>query len=110
MCSTGDVQFAVGEQSNEIRKKFWVTGCDICPMCKSKNIAARYWSCGCRFNGDAWGTIVYQCLDNETVKDIEKLQWDKKTRKLPGEHGCGFYTSFNYDEAVSGDEKYETHG
>lgn len=55
-----------------------------------------------------WGTVVYQCIGNQRREDVEKLEWDKTTRKLPGEHGCGFYTSFRYDEGGDGPDNYET--
>ena len=52
MGNNGDVQFSVGEQSDEIRKQFWANNYKQCPRCKSENIASHWWSCGCRFNGD----------------------------------------------------------
>ncbi|CAF1105225.1 unnamed protein product [Adineta steineri] len=109
MGTTGDFTFSVGEQSEESRKKFWISNYKKCPMCNSENIAVNWWVCACRHNGDGSGTVVYQCLGNETRNDVEKVTWDKTKRKLSGEHGCGFYTSFLYDEAASGDENYETH-
>ncbi|CAF1365539.1 unnamed protein product [Rotaria sordida] len=107
MCSTGDVQFSVGEQSEAIRKQFWATNYSQCPICKSENIAVNWWSCGF-ISRLGWGTVVYQCLGKERKEDVKNLEWDKTTRKLPGEHGCGFYTSFVYDEAGEGPENYQT--
>ncbi|CAF4634420.1 unnamed protein product [Rotaria sp. Silwood1] len=57
-----------------------------------------------------WGTVVYQCFGKENVNDVKKLEWNKITRKLPGQHGYGFYTSFYYDEEGSEPEQYETNG
>ncbi|CAF4622223.1 unnamed protein product [Rotaria sp. Silwood1] len=110
MGTNGDVKFSVDEQSEAIRKRFWSKNYKQCPICKSENIAVHWWCCGCRFNGDGWGTVVYQCFGKENVKDVKKLEWDKITRKLPGQHGYGFYTSFYYDEEESEPEQYETNG
>ena len=52
MCSNGDEQFSVGEQSEVIRKQFWASDYKQCPKCKSTNIAVHWWTCGCRFSGD----------------------------------------------------------
>lgn len=51
---------------------------------------------------------MYQCLGKEHTDDIKDLQWNETTRKLSGEHGCGFYTSFYYDERRNGLTRYET--
>ncbi|CAF1473409.1 unnamed protein product [Adineta steineri] len=58
----------------------------------------------------ACGTIVYQCLGEETVDDIKDLEWIDFTKRLEGRHGCGFSTSHFFDENVPGDDRYETHG
>ncbi|CAF1105189.1 unnamed protein product [Adineta steineri] len=84
MGTTGDVTFSVGEQSEDIRKKFWISNYKKCPMCNSENIAVHWWVCACRHNGDGSGTVVYQCLGNEMSNDVEKVTWDKTTRKLSG--------------------------
>ncbi len=64
----------------------------------------------CTFVKLGWGTIGYQCLGNESVQDVEDLEWVKITRQLSGRHGCGFYTTFYYDEGASGEDKIRTHG
>ncbi|CAF4576234.1 unnamed protein product, partial [Didymodactylos carnosus] len=53
MGESGDEQFSVGEQSDDIRKALWRGDFKECPMCKSPNIAQHFWSCGCRRNGDS---------------------------------------------------------
>ena len=73
MCTTGDVQFSIGEQSEEIRKKFWATGYKICPKCQSQNIAVHYWSCGCRFNGDGHSSLIYLWFDDDLFPSIFRL-------------------------------------
>ncbi|CAF3376070.1 unnamed protein product [Rotaria sp. Silwood1] len=90
MGTNGDVKFSVDEQSEAIRKRFWSKNYKQCPIC--------------------WGTVVYQCFGKENVNDVKKLEWNKITRKLPGQHGYGFYTSFYYDEEGSEPEQYETNG
>ncbi|CAF2780513.1 unnamed protein product [Rotaria sp. Silwood2] len=106
MGTNADVQFSVGEQSEAIRKQFWSTNYKQCPICKSENIAVHWWCCGCRFNED----VIYQCLGKENVNDVKNLEWDKTTRNLPGQYGCGFYTSFHYDEGGSEPQQFETDG
>lgn len=51
---------------------------------------------------------MYQCLGKDHTDDIKDLQWNETTRELSGEHGCGFYTSFYYDERRNGLTRYET--
>mmetsp|Transcript_33092 Transcript_33092/g.55691 ORF Transcript_33092/g.55691 Transcript_33092/m.55691 type:complete len:149 (+) Transcript_33092:228-674(+) len=83
MASWG-TQYSKGDQGNK-RVAFWRSGFKICPDCKSEEIKSTSDSAGCRHNGDAYGTELFQC---------RKCEWN---------------TSFQWDEA--GDSYYyETRG
>ncbi|CAF1425723.1 unnamed protein product [Adineta steineri] len=110
MYTSNESRFSIGEQSKTIRKQFWRSDFKQCPMCKSPNIAEKRWLVEIRHNGDACGTIVYQCLGEETVDDIKDLEWIDFTKRLEGRLSCGFFTSYFFDENIPGDDRYETHG
>jgi len=83
--STWGEQFTSGDQG-DLKKVFWDDcGMSRCPKCQG-NTGMKQHSAGCRNNGDGYGTEVYTC-----------------------EGGCGWTTSFAYDE---GGEcyYYETQG
>jgi hypothetical protein len=83
-------QFSTGEQSIAIKERFWNSGFSRCQnvscICADKNektIQSVSRPAGWRFNGDGYGTGVFTCI------------------------GCGWSTSFQYDEA-SDPYYYET--
>ena len=84
MVSIGS-QFSTGDQGDG-KYQFWLGGFRKCPKCgndEKGNIKSTNHSAGCRMNGDAYGTEVYECLH------------------------CKWQTSFQYDEA-SDSYFYET--
>ena len=67
-------QFSEGDQGWN-RTLFWDSSYSICPECKGKDLSNKDFTAGCRHNGDGYGTTVYTC------------------------NGCGWKTSFLYDES-----------
>lgn len=74
MASWGS-QFSSGDQSRDARSEFANSSYSICPKCKGKDFRNEKTVAGCRHNGDGYGTEEYTC------------------------RGCGWATSFQYDEA-----------
>jgi hypothetical protein len=85
MSSWGE-QTSIGDQTTDSRFEFWKSGFKECQLCHQRNIKEEVNSAGCRHNGDGYGTVFFIC-QNE---------------------GCGWKTSFLYDEADGGPYYYET--
>ena len=70
------LQYAIGDQG-ENRKIFDKSYFKICPIvtCKGNKISVFKDACGCRMNGDAYGTDVFTC------------------------NTCGWKTSFFWDDS-----------
>lgn len=83
LMSSWGKQFSVGDQGTG-RKDFWSTGYSACPTCQSQKITHETHCAGCRHNGDGYGTEVYKC------------------------EGCGWETSYQYDEACKSKFGHET--
>lgn len=69
-------QFSEGDHGWN-RTLFWDSSYSVCPACKGTDLSHVDYTAGCRHNGDGYGTTVYTCK------------------------GCGWVTSFHYDESSS---------
>jgi len=81
MSIVGPVQFSVGDQG-PLKWRFAATNMRCCPVCSGKQIEVERIPEGCRMNGDAYGTTVFECK------------------------GCRWKTSFLWDDSSS-DYYYE---
>ena len=71
--SVWGLQFSAGDQTDESRKAFWKSGFKKCVKCQGTKINPRKHVEGCRMNGDAYGTYVFEC---EECKWLTSFQYD----------------------------------
>ena len=70
-------QFSIGDQDLASRQAFYANGKRSCIKCQ-KDVTQTEHTAGCRMDGDAYGTTVFECSDAD----------------------CGWSTSFQWDESA----------
>jgi len=72
MSIIGPIQFRIGDQGVN-KWKFAASHMKVCPICNDTNINFDRIVEGCRMNGDAYGTMVFNCAN---CKWITSFLWD----------------------------------